>query len=348
VFKLYSVDFISSTDELFELQKRSDVYFVIDKKVYGLYRERLPDFEERQLFLLETLELNKNIDMVLCICEKMIQLESKRNILLVSVGGGIVQDVTGFVANVLYRGIRWLYMPTTLLASCDSCIGGKSSLNYGNFKNLLGSFYPPDRIGIYPGFFMTLSDVDYCSGIGEIIKFSIISGRKNISDIETKMAKLLSRNGAELIYFIDYSLNFKKKFVEEDEFDRGKRKLLNYGHTFGHAFENTSLYNIPHGSAVVLGILVANAISLARGIIDKELSNNIGNICKRIVFPHLKKEWFKLDNIIAAMKKDKKQTGSSINAILLKNDCLLDFYDDVKVEEIRDAVIYLLDFFDIK
>ena len=153
--------------------------FVIDRKVYELYKDLFMGILEERLYLLDALEENKTIDFVLSICEKMTAIPAKRNACLVSIGGGITQDITGFAANILYRGIRWIFVPTTLLAGCDSCIGGKTSLNYRKYKNLLGTFYPPDELHICPIFFDTLSERDFKSGLGEVIKFNLMKGKKD-------------------------------------------------------------------------------------------------------------------------------------------------------------------------
>ena len=143
-FKEYSVAFCRDLSLLQDLAAAKDTFFVLDRTVYELYKDRLPDLPKDRFFLLEAVEEKKNMAAMLAICERMTEMSAKRNSHLVSLGGGITQDVTGFVATALYRGIRWTFFPTTLLAACDSCIGGKSSLNYKGFKNLLGSFYPPD------------------------------------------------------------------------------------------------------------------------------------------------------------------------------------------------------------
>jgi 3-dehydroquinate synthase len=345
VFKNYTVDFAESLDEIFNLQQKNDTYFVIDKKVYDLYKERMPKFKETQLSLIEAIERHKTIDTVLSVCERLTLLDSKRNTLLVTVGGGIVQDISGFVANILYRGINWIYFPTTLLAACDSCIGGKSSLNYKAYKNLLGSFYPPDRIKIYPSFFNTLSLIDYCSGLGEIVKFNVLAGYNGIKNIGSAMNRLLARDMKVIKGFIENSLRFKKEFVEEDEFDKGKRILLNFAHTFGHAFETTSGYAIPHGSAVVLGMITANAIALRRGILSQNIVGEIEALCKKIIPFELKEEWFNSGVVIAAIKKDKKQTADSINAILMHDDYSLKLYKDICFDEIDRAILYMLQIF---
>jgi 3-dehydroquinate synthase len=313
--------------------------------VHELYKTALPDFNEAQISLIEAVERHKTMETVLTICEKLTSFNSKRNTVLIAIGGGIVQDISGFIASILYRGIKWLYFPTTLLAACDSCIGGKTSLNYKTYKNLLGSFYPPDRIMIYPEFFNSLSLVDYYSGLGEIVKFNVLAGHAEIKNIVSNMEELLSRNTKVLYSFIEKSLNFKKCFIEEDEFDKGKRLLLNFAHTFGHAFETTSGYAIPHGSAVVLGMITANAISLGRKMLDQDIVKEIEFPCKKIICFELKKEWFNIDAVIAAVRKDKKQTDNFISAILLHDDFSLKLYKDIGIDEINMAVGYMLRMF---
>ena len=133
-FKTYSVNFVESFDDLDELVKQDESFFVIDQNVYNLYEDRFPSFPKNRIYLLDAVAENKTIDTALEICELLTSMPSKRNTHLISIGGGIVQDITGFVATSIYRGIRWTFYPTTLLSACDSCIGGKSSLNYKKFK----------------------------------------------------------------------------------------------------------------------------------------------------------------------------------------------------------------------
>ena len=232
-FKDYEVHMESNFDFLRELSQTPNAEFVIDEKVYGLYKTYFKEIPEERLFLVEATEEHKVIETALAICEKMTEIPAKRNAHLVSVGGGIIQDITGFVANVLYRGIPWTFVPTTLLASCDSCIGGKTSLNYKKYKNLLGTFYPPDALHICPGFFQTLSERDFESGLGEVVKFNIMAGEHGLKNIEDNIDRLLARDEDCLKQFVYSSLEFKKGFIEVDEFDRGERIKLNFAHTFG-------------------------------------------------------------------------------------------------------------------
>ncbi len=343
-FKEYSVEFVESLQEWADFAEAEDTFFVIDRKVYELYQEKLPSLPQNRLFLMDAEEDKKNIDTVLAICEKMTGMAAKRNTHLVSMGGGIVQDVTGFVATSLYRGIRWTFYPTTLLAACDSCIGGKSSLNYKGFKNLLGSFYPPDVIRIYPQFFHTLTPRDYCSGLGEVVKFNVIVGEDGIERIEKDIEDILAHDYDKLQNYVETSLAFKKKFIEEDEFDRGVRILLNFAHTFGHAFEVSSNYAIPHGSAVAMGMMTANYISVKRGFIEKEYAERIEDVCRKILTNiQVQKSWFDDAVIMGAIRKDKKQTNKDITAVFIQKDHSLGIYKDVREEEIVEAVKHVVD-----
>lgn len=338
-FKTYTVNFVENLAGIHSLAKSQETFFVFDAHVYELYKSELPKITTDRLYLLEALESHKNMSTVLDICEQMTTMAAKRNTHLVSVGGGIVQDITGFVANCLYRGIKWTFYPSTLLAACDSCIGGKSSLNYKGFKNLLGSFYPPDEIYIYPQFFSTLSNKDYCSGLGEVVKFNVISGGSRFDHLEQDIDDILMHDYKKLLSYVHTSLEFKKNFIEEDEFDRGIRILLNFAHTFGHALESVSSYAVPHGSAVAIGMMIANNISFQRGFLEKEYTNRIAHVCKKILGNIvIKSDWMNIDDWIAAIRKDKKQTSESINAVLIKKDKKLAIFKDIEKNEIEKAI----------
>ena len=234
--KDYSVNISDSFDFINKITIDEKSFFVIDRLLYDLYKEKLfNNIPEKQLYLLDAVEENKTIETALSICEIITNISAKRNAKLISFGGGIVQDVTGFVANILYRGIHWTFFPTTLLAACDSCIGGKTSLNYKKHKNLLGTFYPPDEIFICTPFFKTLTERDFQSGLGEVVKFNIMFGEEGIKKMEDNIDSLLERNDDKLMEFVLSSLEFKKTFIEQDEFDKGIRIHLNFAHTFGHS-----------------------------------------------------------------------------------------------------------------
>ncbi len=341
--KDYEVSLYNNFTVIEELNVDENTFVVIDSNVFELYKEKLFNkIPERQLYVFEATEENKTIESALKICEIMTNIPAKRNAKLISLGGGIVQDVTGFVANILYRGIHWTFIPTTLLAACDSCIGGKTSLNYKKFKNLLGTFYPPDKIIICTPFFKTLSERDFKSGLGEVVKFNVMYGETGIKNIEDNIDELLKRDECKLEEFVKSSLLFKKDFIEEDEFDRGIRIHLNYAHTFGHAFETISNYLIPHGTAVAMGTIVANRVALGRNWIPISTVERIENVLWKIISIDTNSIDFDMDKIISAIRKDKKQTSTALTAVLMKADMSLVVVHDVKVEEIKTAVNYLI------
>ena len=343
--KKYEVSIHSSLDPVKDMAVDEKTFVVIDKQVYELYCGQLfQNIPQDRLYLLEATEVNKVLDTALDICERMTSIPAKRNAKLISLGGGIVQDVTGFAANILYRGIHWTFFPTTLLASCDSCIGGKTSLNYKKFKNLLGTFYPPDSIQICTPFFKTLTERDYQSGLGEVVKFTVMRGEAGIESMEANIGSLLERDDATLLTFVESSLAFKKAFIEQDEFDRGVRIQLNFAHTFGHAFESMSQYAIPHGTAVAMGTIAANRISVSRGWMTEQTAQRIENVLYQII--HIDKQDIavSMDDIISAIRKDKKQTSSSLTAVLMKGEDLkLEIVHDVEPGEIEAAVGYLFE-----
>jgi 3-dehydroquinate synthase len=336
--KEYDVE-ITNSLPINELISGKNSFIVIDKAVYRLYRDTLlKGIKSDNIFLFDALEKNKNVKSALALCKKMAEKSMKRNDTIVSIGGGIVQDVTGFAANIFNRGVKWVFIPTTLLAQCDSCIGGKTSLNFLAYKNILGTFYAPDSIYINLDFVQTLSKHDYLSGMGEVAKFNIMSAKDGIDLLEKNIEKLLQRDVETLRFFVERSLSFKKTFIEEDEYDRGVRNLLNYAHTFGHAFETVSKYAVPHGQAVTLGLIVANNISSGRDILDKQLKERIEKICLNFVSVKLKHKWFKIAPIISAMKKDKKRRSDKLAAVLFSSDLSLKVVQDVEQPEVESAL----------
>lgn len=341
--KKYEVTIHSDFSPVKEIAVDDKTFVVIDKNLYELYKDQLfQSIPEKQLYILNATEENKVLDTALEICEIMTNISAKRNSKLISLGGGIVQDVTGFVANILYRGIHWTFFPTTLLAACDSCIGGKTSLNYKKYKNLLGTFYPPDRLYICTPFFKTLTERDFQSGMGEVVKFNVMRGAEGIQNMEDNIDALLARDDGTLLTFVESSLAFKKDFIEQDEFDRGVRIQLNFAHTFGHAFESMTNYAIPHGTAVAMGTVVANRISLSRGWVAEETVIRIENLLYRII--HVNKDSLNvsMEDIISAIRKDKKQTSAALTAVLMKGqDLKLEIVHDVQPDEIETAVNYL-------
>jgi 3-dehydroquinate synthase len=253
---------------------------------------------------------------------------------LVVIGGGVLQDAVGFCASVYCRGIEYYLVPTTLLSQIDSCIGGKTSINYGSRKNILGTFYPPKEILICEDWLCGLSKENFCSGLGELFKFDIL--RNKIQ--ESKVVELISGN-ENVLHHIYESLNYKISILEIDEFDKKERKYLNFGHTFGHALEITSNYKLSHGYAVVIGCLIALKISVDFYNYDKEdfaLALNLAKIILKNTI-NIEENWFDYDSLMECVKSDKKNTGF-LNMVLLKdNKPVIQKIDDYSI--IKEALV---------
>lgn len=318
--KTYQVYFCENTDFVAKLAGLDNVLFMVDSRVYELYKHSaLAPIVDKPLILLEIDENHKSLDYVATLYEKIMHFAPKKNIHLISIGGGITQDITGFIASSLYRGVKWSFIPTTLLAQTDSCIGAKTSLNFASYKNLIGTFFPPDSIYIYAPFINTLDRVDVYSGIGEMAKFHLLCGRDKARDFAAILPKLTSdeRVLLETIYFC---LQVKQGYIEEDEFDTGRRNLLNFGHCFGHALESSTNFALPHGLAVVVGMLLANRVSKKRGLLSQDEE---AYIASNVLYPLLACEIPKLnvESTLTAMAKDKKNTASDnrLPLIMLAN-----------------------------
>ena len=186
-----------------------------------------------------------------------------RGTTVVAIGGGVVQDAAAFAASVYMRGVKWVYVPTTLLAMTDSCIGGKSSINVGSYKNIVGTFHPPERVLVDPTLAASLTPEQVAAGLCEAAKICLCRGPETI-DAYLELEPDVGAAPAGLARVIALSLDAKKWFIEVDEFDRAERLILNFGHTFGHALEAASGFAVSHGIAVGLGMLAALEMGLAR------------------------------------------------------------------------------------
>lgn len=303
--KDYQVNFYSKIDDLIKSITDKKVFYLIDENVNLLYKDY---FNDKPILIVPALETSKTLEYISNTFDHLIDKNFKADVHLVVIGGGILQDLGGFVASIFCRGVKYTLVPTTLLAMCDSCIGGKTSINHHKRKNILGTFYPPEEIKISLEFLKTLDQKDLLSGYGELIKFYCLDN--NIFNIDLE-------NLEECVY---YGLNKKSKIIQTDEFDKGLRKLLNFGHTFGHALESASNHAVPHGSAVIIGILIANEISTNLGYCSELYNTNVRNkLLPFINHLKLKKKWFVFDKLFSYIKSDKKNTGEDINMVLYNN-----------------------------
>src|SRR5258706_11094859 len=204
----YEVVFEETDTFIDSLSKHSQACFIVDENVWKIYSPTLlKQIPPEQVIVIPIHENKKNLDTVQYLYDRLVEYPAKRNLTIISIGGGILQDVSGFAASTIYRGINWIYIPTTLLAQADSCIGSKTSLNYGSYKNLVGTFYPPTRIHNYTPFLKTLQESDFYSGFGEVIKLHLMGGRDLFDSLVELTPSILRREPTELTKVIEQSLN---------------------------------------------------------------------------------------------------------------------------------------------
>ncbi len=348
----YSINFYDNFDFINELATLTPRVVVVDNNVWKHYKNTITNsFKEDEVILFEATEVNKTVNRVLNLCDSVMRSVAKKNMTIISFGGGIVQDVTGFLASILYRGVNWVFVPTTLLAQCDSCMGSKTSLNYKDFKNLLGTFYPPSKIYVNVAFTETLGECDFYSGVGEVIKLHLMGGQDKIDSIST-IVGLLDTKRDDVRFLTELtrnSLAIKYSYIKDDEFDKGRRNLLNYGHCFGHAFEVASNYTVPHGTAVVIGMIFANIIAVNRGILS---ADNEQRILNKILLKGIKCQFeinfFNKETILSALKMDKKRTGNKLPLIVIQDNLELIKLLDMTSEELFNGIDKIIAILDIK
>ena len=326
----YEVRFLDSLGQLAASLPSGQRLWVVDQRVWELYRDALQAVAgDDPILPMPIQEELKQLDSVQALCARLLEAGVRRQSTLVAVGGGILQDLAGFAASILFRGIPWVFLPTTLLAQADSCIGGKTSLNFQAYKNLLGSFWPPAQVLLCPAFLATLEPDDYYSGLGEVLKLHLMGGLPGLAGYEGLQAGLRARDGGALLAAIRTSLTVKQGYIERDEHDQGPRLLLNFGHCFGHALEAASRFRIPHGQAVVAGMAMANQVSLARGLLAPELAARVQGLLRAALVVPPRPAELEPAPFLAAMGRDKKRLGQGLALILMKGGLAFEQVQDL-------------------
>ena len=290
---------------------------LIDKILSSLPRKKI------FLHYFNSSEKNKNQKSVGDILSILLSKNFNRNDCVISIGGGITGDVSGFAASIFKRGLKFINIPTTLLSQVDSSIGGKTGINSKYGKNLIGAFYQPSLVISDIIFLKSLPKREIICGYGEILKHAIIADKKFFSFLDINASQILNLKSPLVEKAIFKSCSIKKKIVEIDEKEIGIRKVLNFGHTFAHAYEATLGYSkkLNHGEAVILGIKTAANFSLSNNILNIKEFNLIENHLDKLSLPKNINKFFSvkdLKKILSFMKKDKKNNTNKINLVLLK------------------------------
>lgn len=306
------------------IEKYPSVYVVSDENV-----GKAAQFLTRQenvvaMASLKATEEEKDISTVMAICQWLLDCGADRKALLLAIGGGITTDIAGFAASVYKRGIRFAYIPTTLLAQVDAAVGGKTGVNFQDYKNMIGVIRQPDFTFECAEVLETLPERDFRSGAAELLKTFII---ENKSDNYSRAVRLLSArytDGTELTELIAAAAAVKAGVVSRDQFENGERRKLNLGHTFAHAIEwaahsgekTIDGNSVTHGEAVAMGIVLAAQLSEKKGLCKKGLAARIEEDFLSCGLPT--ESPYPLETLAAAMGKDKKAEGNKIHFVLIK------------------------------
>lgn len=304
-------------------------FIIIDKKVSKLYNINDEFIMSNRLFIIDATESNKNINTVLEIIDNLYELNFNKKNKLIVIGGGIVQDLGGFVATLYKRGIDWLFIPTTLLAMTDSSIGGKLAINRRS-KNMLGLFNSPTQVIIANYFLESLSKNDILSGLGESLKLCLIGGNIPYNLFLENYRK------SNFLDIIKVSNNVKQSIIEYDELEKNIRKSLNYGHTFGHAIETASDYTIPHGIAVLYGMYIINKL------FHNSKFDEVNKLILSMIPEQFKGMKISFDTFCLHLKNDKKNSGDEICFVILNQigDTVFQYH---KFKDVRNRLKDIID-----
>ena len=318
-------------NKLYKILKESLINYnqclvVADKNVpKSLINKILNSLPKKKISIhyFDSSEKNKNQKSVNNILSILLSKNFNRNDCVISIGGGITGDISGFAASIFKRGLKFINIPTTLLSQVDSSIGGKTGINSKYGKNLIGSFYQPSLVISDIVFLKSLPKREVICGYGEILKHAIIADKKFFSFLDINGSQILNLKSPLIEKAIFKSCSIKKTVVEKDEKEIGMRKILNFGHTFAHAYEASLGYSkkLNHGEAVILGIKTAAKFSLLNNILNIKEFNLIENHLSKLNLPRNISKFFSVKNlnkILSFMKKDKKNNTNKINLVLLR------------------------------
>lgn len=305
------------------LAGNNDSIIIVDTNVYRLHKDKIESLVKSLngdaiVYKFKADEKNKSLDSLKKIFDLMLRKNLGRSSFLIAIGGGITGDLGGFAASVYARGIGCIHIPTTLLAMVDSAIGGKTGINYGHTKNIIGAFYQPETVLIDTEFIKTLPREELLCGLGEVIKYGLLIGDDFFDYVSKNYHKAFDYNAAFLNKAITESVSFKGSAVEKDEKEKnGLRKILNLGHTFAHAIEVEQNHKIKHGQAVIAGIACALHLSNKLGLMnDKYLEKYLSLIVE--FGNEIKLSKYNPETLYKIMFRDKKNKKGSINFVLLE------------------------------
>lgn len=298
--------------DILQYSSKENTILLVDENVFRIYHDELSDYH---VITVDVNEKQKDISQLVVIFKELLRLEIDRSWTIIGVGGGITTDLAGFVSSIYLRGLKFGFVSTTLLGQVDAAIGGKNGVNFQSYKNIIGSINQPDFVICHIDSLKSLPEAVFKEGLAEIIKYAFIKKPLLYDYLEKNIPAALSHDSAVLEYLIFESVLTKKQIVESDEKESGDRKLLNFGHTFAHAFEK--LYGVSHGLAVSAGMVMAAKLSVNMGMIPDELVDKLEKLLLKAGL--IIRLDFNTDDLIQTMRMDKKRKGNDIQFILLED-----------------------------
>jgi 3-dehydroquinate synthase len=289
---------------------------VCDENVARLYADQLaPLTSMHPTYVVAATEETKSFAGVGALVDWLIAQRAVRSSTIIAIGGGCIQDLVSFTAHLYYRGIAWQFLPTTVLSQSDSCIGAKSGINVLPFKNQLGVLHSPRRIMIADEFLGTLPDVEVESGYGEIVKLAVTSSRHFLPLLEAALGEGGVRN-PRLLELTRASLAAKQEVIEEDEYETDLRRILNYGHSFGHALESIAGHQVPHGLGVLWGIDVINWLGVRWGVTSPDIAARLSRVIREN-FDYVLPLDPTADSLLDMVARDKKVANGRMHFAVL-------------------------------
>lgn len=317
-------DISTLRDDILSRLEGKKFLVVISQKVEKLYGKTL-GFEREEKFVLKDGEKEKNFKNYKKILERALKMQLTRKDTIIAIGGGVCGDLAGFAAATYMRGVNFIQVPTTLLACVDSSVGGKTGIDTDFGKNLIGAFYQPKVVFINTNFLKTLNERQFKTGLGEVVKYAFIEKtcradeELNLTNFLTENTeKILNRNADTLEKLIEICVKLKVSVVQKDEKEGGLRKILNFGHTYGHAVEKITNYKkFTHGEAIVKGMEFAFNLAMKRNLIDKNYKYFADDVIKKFGFKTIPD--YPIEKMAKLMKMDKKAEFENITFILPTN-----------------------------
>ena len=332
--------------EKFDIANRK-LCIVSDSHVAEIYADSIKNLLEAKakevfVYVFEAGEINKNLQTVMGLYTYLIEQKFDRKDMLIALGGGVTGDLTGFCAATYLRGIDFVQIPTSLLAQVDSSVGGKTGVDFHEYKNMVGAFYHPKLVFIATDTLKTLTDKEYLSGMGEVIKYGVIKDKDFFDYLKEHVQEIKQRDGEAVAYMIKVSCDTKRKVVENDFREQGERALLNMGHTLGHAIEKYVYQDRLHGECVSIGMAGAAYISYKKGYISQQEMDDIISLLQEYDLP-VSENRIDLDQVIHATYNDKKMEHGQIKFIALKEIGNAFIDKSVNWMEMKDALTCILE-----